>query len=171
MNFYNSDKKRIVIHMSGLRIAEILLIIFLIVYIVLIFERGNSRNVDISVISEAITDQCQLQGLDFGDAKTMKRYFGLDVSAYDGFVLYTSDNLMNVDELLVVKIRDSSQLDELEDAVNERLKNQIRNFHGYGTNQEELLQNAIMQERGRYFFYAVSSEAEQWENVFLSTIE
>ena len=58
----------------------------------------------------------------------------------------------------------------LEDAVDKRLEDQKRNFHGYGTDQEELLRNAIIMERGSYFFYAVSDQAEQWEEVFLSCI-
>lgn len=169
------DGKKIRIHMfnkelSGLRAAEVLLVCFLLIYMALIFFRGNSRNVDMQVISKSMAGQCDLEGLQPGDAGTMKRFFGLDSSQYEGYMLYVSDNLMNVDEMLIVKISDTSQLNELEDAVNEHLDGQIRNFHGYGTNQEALLQNAVIQERGKYFFYAVSDRAEQWEEVFLSCI-
>lgn len=154
-----------------LRAAEIILMIFLVIYIVLVFYMGNSRNVEMGVISEVITGQFELNGLESGSDNTLKRYFGLDASVYEGYVLYNSDNLMNVDELLIVKVKDTGQLDDLEDAVDTHLDSQINKFHGYGTNQEELLQNAIIQERGNYFFYAVSDHAEQWEKVFLSCIQ
>lgn len=156
--------------LSGLRAAEIFMVFFLLIYMALVFFRGNSRDVDISVISEAMADQCSEDGLRSGDTGTFKRYFGLDSSQYEGYVMYISDNLMNVDELLIVKISDAGQLNELEDAVNARLASQIQNFHGYGTNQEALLQNAVVREQGRYFFYAVSGQAEQWEEIFLSCI-
>lgn len=153
------------------RAAEIFLIIFLVVYIIYVFHMGSSRDVDISVISETLNAQCDLGGLESGDAAALKRDFGLSASEYGGYILYSSDDLMNVDELLIVKTADTSQLDGLENAVNERLESQLQKFHGYGTNQEELLQNAIIQERGDYFFYAVSERAEQWEKVFLDQIE
>lgn len=157
--------------LSRLRAAEIFLVFFLLVYIVGILRMGTSRDVEISVISEEITSQCELNGMETGNAGTLKRYFSLDESIYAGYMLYTSENLMNVDELLIVKVTETGQFDALEDAVDERLKNQIQNFHGYGTNQEELLQNAVVTERGNYFFYAVSEHAEQWEDVFLSCIQ
>ena len=44
--------------LSGLRAAEIFMVFFLLIYMALVFFRGNSRDVDISVISEAMADQC-----------------------------------------------------------------------------------------------------------------
>ena len=154
--------------LSGLRAAELLLIVFLLIYMILIFRTGNSRDVEMSVISKAIAGGCRLDDLEAGGSGDMKRCFQINGSEYEGYLLYTSDDLMNVNELLIVKIRDVSQFNTLEDAVDKRLEDQKRNFHGYGT--EELLRNAIIMERGSYFFYAVSDQAEQWEEVFLSCI-
>ena len=156
--------------LSGLRAAELLLIVFLLIYMILIFRTGNSRDVEMSVISKAIAGGCRLDDLEAGGSGDMKRCFQINGSEYEGYLLYTSDDLMNVNELLIVKIRDVSQFNTLEDAVDKRLEDQKRNFHGYGTDQEELLRNAIIMERGSYFFYAVSDQAEQWEEVFLSCI-
>lgn len=156
--------------LSGLRAAEILLIVFLMFYMTVVFCMGNSRDVEMTAIAEAIAGGCRLDGLEAGGSGDMKRCFHLDGSEYEGYLLYISDDLMNVNELLIVKIKDVSQLSVLEDAVDERNADQIRNFHGYGTDQEELLQNAVVLEWGSYFFYAVSDQAEQWEEVFLSCI-
>lgn len=154
-----------------LRIAEVLLLLFLILYIVWIFRMGSSKDVDMSVIADAITAQCELKELSAGDANALKQYFSRDASAYEGYLFYTSEAVMNVDQLLIVKTTDSKQLEELEDSVNAHLEKQLRNFHGYGTDQEELLQNAVVLERGDYFFYGVSDQVQQWEDVFLSCIQ
>jgi hypothetical protein len=152
-------------------VAEVLLIAFLIAYVAWIFLKDTTRDVDMADITSAIVQQCDLGDLEEGDANTLKRYFSLDGSEYEGYLVYTADSVMNVDELLIVKVSDSSQLDDLSEVVNERLEEQLQNFDGYGTNQTELLQNAIVLERGDYFFYGVSENVEQWEEIFLSCIK
>lgn len=152
-------------------VAEIVLIVFLAAYVAWIFLKDTSKDVDMNDIAATVAQECQLGDLEEGDANTLKRYFSLDGAEYEGYIVYTADSVMNVDELLIVKVSDSSQLGTLETVVNNRLEEQIRNFDGYGTNQSELLQNAIILERGDYFFYGVSENVEQWEDVFLSCIK
>ena len=72
---------------------------------ILIFRTENSRDVEMSVISEAIAGGCRLDGLEEGGSGDMKRCFQINGSEYEGYLLYTSDDLMNVNELLIVKIR------------------------------------------------------------------
>lgn len=149
--------------------AEVLLLALLCVWLVWMFRRDTVREVELSAVVEAMEQDCDLEGLTRGDANTLKRCFGLDGADYAFYLIYTSESTMDVEELLIVR-GPEEQLDRLEAAVQSRLERQKQSFDGYGTNQEALLEDAILWERGGYFFYGVSEQAEQWEEAFLSCI-
>lgn len=153
-----------------IRILEIVLLLLLGIYIGWIFHRQGSRDVEIKVIAQQMTKRCEFDGLTRGDANSLKKEFSLSSADYDGVFYLHSENLMNVQELLVVKVKDTGQLDDLEKRVNTHLENRKKSFRGYGTNQEALLERAVISTRGNYFFYAVSEQVETWEKVYLSCI-
>lgn len=134
----------------------------------LMLHLQTTKDVPVSEIQTEMGDL--LSALEEGDANTLKRLYALDGSAYDGWFLYTSGSMMDVTELLVVKVSDPDQLSEVEDAVNQRLDQQKHSFDGYGTNQMDLLNHASQQEKGSYYFFGVSKEIDQWEEAFLSCI-
>jgi len=149
--------------------AEVLLLALLCVWLVWIFRRDTVREVGRSAVVEAMEQGCDLEGLTQGDANTLKRCFGLDGADYEFYLIYTSESAMDVEELLIVRASEE-QLDSLEASVQSRLERQKRSFDGYGADQEALLENAVLWERGGYFFYGVSEQAEQWGETFLSCI-
>ena len=121
-------------------------------------------------IRDSILTQCDLSGLTEKDSTALHRLFELNGADYDGFLLLSSDEIMNVDELLIVRVRDEEQFNRLEEAVSARLDRQKQNFRGYGTDQEDRLEQALTLEQGDYYFYAVSPQADSWEELFLSLI-
>ena len=59
---------------------------------------------------------------------------------------------------------------QLEAAAQARVDAQLAVFRSYGVNQKDLLEAAVTLRRGSYLFYAVGEYADQWEDLFLSTI-
>lgn len=143
---------------------------FLAVYIGILFYAETTKDVGIDQIRDAMQQESAVSALVPGDANTWKRSFSLQADNYPNAVLYTADSMMDVSELLIVKTDDTAQLDTLEAAVRRHLEDQKNKFDRYGTNQMELLEHAVILEKGNYFFYGVSEQVERWEEVFLSCI-
>lgn len=59
---------------------------------------------------------------------------------------------MSVNEILVVKVKDKSQVEDVEKAVEERLSTQKKSFEGYGVKQTRLLHSAIDETRGITYY-------------------
>ncbi len=78
---------------------------------------------------------------------------------------------MVVREILVVKTSSDEEMEKVENAVSERLNEQIGNFTNYGTNQLSLLENAIASKIGNYYFYAVGEDASEWMDVFKKPVK
>ena len=112
-----------------------------------------------------------ISSLTKGSENDLRRYYGLSAEDYDGYFLYLSESTMAVDELLVVKLKDSSQAAAVEEQVEARLDSQIDAFDGYGVEQTALLKAHVLERMGNYIFFAVSEEADIWQAEFVSSIK
>ena len=170
-----ADKKK---HISSEKLGNILflltkiLFVFLLVgYVALLFLQNTTKDVSIETIEQRMEQIPAITELTQGDENTLRQMFSLDASACENALIYTSESLMDVSELLIVKVSDPSQISTLEDLVYEHLENQKTTFDGYGTDQYDLLTDAIVMSKGNYFFYGVSEDIDKWEEAFLSCIK
>ncbi len=57
---------------------------------------------------------------------------------------------MSENEILVIKVKNESQIETVEKAVEIRVNTQEKNFEGYGVEQTKLIHAANIETRGRY---------------------
>ena len=151
--------------------AKVALIILLVVYVHLVLGANTAKDVPFDWIALRVSADSSLSTLQQGDANTFRERFGMDPDGCEGWLLYASDDLMDVSELLIVKAADAGVRERIEAAASARLDTQKESFRNYGTNQYELLQHAILWQRGSYLFYGVSDSIERWEDTFLACIK
>lgn len=106
-----------------------------------------------------------------GDGKALKRFYGLNISDFEEVLIYTPANYMDVSEILIVKAKDSGQLDFVENAVDTRVATQLESFSGYGPEQVALLDNYEVKIVGNTLFYCVSPDAATLKNTFSKSIK
>ena len=82
---------------------------------------------------------------------------------------YPSTN-MNVNEVLLIKLKNLSQQDAVAEAIEKRLDTQKKNFDGYGTNQFSILKKSVTDIRGNYILYVVSPKTEPTVKAFEDTL-
>lgn len=151
-------------------ILQYLIMAALLVFMIIMLTAGKSRTVPMEEIQsrmEAIPSVSELQKKDLSDAA---KTFSVDASLIDEGIYYRVDDIMNVNELLIVRISDDEKRQKLIDAVESYLEDKTAAFDGYGTNQYGLLSNAVRTEKGEYFFFGVSDDVLEWETQFLKTI-
>ena len=85
-----------------------------------------------------------------------------------GYVYYVSISSMEVEEILVVEVKDRSQLEDIESMVEARVESQINRFSGYKPENCSLLDNYELKVRGSYLFFAVSNEVDTYCDAFLN---
>ncbi len=146
------------------------LLLGLIVYAWLVIGTNSARDVDFQVIASAMASAPGVEYLDVCDANAFQDRFATVPDGCDGWLLYGSLDHMDVTEAMVAKAADESALDRLEDAARARIDAQLTSFRGYGVDQTELLEHAVLLRRGKYLFYCVSENADRWEDTFLSCI-
>lgn len=152
-------------------ILKILMLCFLFGFLFYLNTRDNTKDISVSEIAKQLGQGKEVGNLEEGDANSLKRYYNLNANDYDGFALWTSENPMDVDEMIVIKAKTEEQTDDLEESIEERIETQKKNFEGYGAEQTALLGESIVVTKGKYVFFAVSKNAASWESIFLESIK
>ena len=154
-----------------MKIIKTVLLLLIACFLVFVCLSGNNADRPVEEIRQALLLQPAVAALKAGTEQDFRRFYGLDTSAYEGCFVFLPQNTMDVDELLVVKLKSSSQKADLEKLILKRLENQKTSFEGYGVEQTALLEQHILAFYGDYAFYAVSSDAEAWRQAFLTAIQ
>jgi len=123
-------------------------------------------NKPVSDIESYIVDNCKVERMVKGNGKSLRRFYGINPNDLEEFAIYTPKSNMDVDEMLIVKVKDLSQIESIEDSIDSRVNNQLENFNGYGVEQDSLLENYEIKIKDKYVFYAVSKDAENMKDAF-----
>lgn len=152
-------------------IARWAAVVAAVVSLVLMFGGDPISDADPAAVQEAVTARLDMTQVLEGDNQMIKRLYGLDPAAYEACVLYYPGTNMVAEELLIVKLTDTAQQEEVSAAIAARLETQKTTFDGYGVEQYDMLTNhAVVEVRGNWVFFAVNANAEAALQAFLDAL-
>lgn len=146
------------------------MLVLLVVFIVALLGADKTSEAKIETVEKAVEKEVPLTGMHSVQSQMVKRLYGLNVNDYEGVVLYISDSNMGAEELLIVKLADTSQAEAVESAVQTRIENQENSFEGYGVEQYQLLQEHVLDVEGNYVFFMVHKDAQKAQKAFLNSL-
>ena len=142
-----------------------------VISLLVMFGGDTVSNADPAEVEEAVGSQIDMTNMLQGDNKMIKRFYGLDPSAYESCILYYPNTNMMAEEILIVKLKDTAQQQAVTDAVQARLDTQKNTFEGYGVEQFEMLSsNAVVEVRGNYVLLVVNPASAAALTAFLGAI-
>ena len=154
--------------LDRINLLKYLMVVLLIIYVVFLVTQEGDNTVSVDTIEKNITKAVKLEGMKKGTTQDLKKYYSLN--DYEGISLYIPDDVMSVNEILVIKVKNESQIETVEKAVEIRVNTQEKNFEGYGVEQTKLIHAAIIETRGRYVLLAVSKDADRIDAAFKKSI-
>ncbi len=142
----------------------------ILVYIVLllIYTSGSTKPFD--EVAAAVEQQLDRESLVRQDDRALKRYYGLNSADYEGVMYYSAEFSISALEVLLVEVKTDQQVQEVRDAVEERLESRKNTFEDYAPEQAQLIEQAQIQVRGRFIFLAVSPDAENYVATFAKSL-
>ena len=150
--------------------VKYVLIVLLLGFVVSLLTNGELSNAKVDSVSQKVIKKLSKEELSPADNRMVKRLYGINVNDYEGVVLYVSDSNMEVEELLIVKLKDVSQSDSVEAAIDSRLKRQLESFEGYGAEQTKLLNDHVLHVAGNYILYVVDENAKAADKAFQKSL-
>ena len=145
-------------------------IVLLAVFILFDLFGDRTSKADINAVADETAKAAGFDDMTRAENRMIKRFYGVNPKEYDGAVLYAPQDNMDVHELFIVKLKDVSQQETIERAIEERLDTQIKSFEGYGAEQVALLQKHVLEVKGNYVFYMVGENAQAARKAFLNSL-
>ena len=146
------------------------LVIFLAAYLTILYTSDSARNVPMDTIAQSMEQDSEITSLNQETRTDLKHYYQTDDRSIDGYFFYKAASPMAVEEICIMKARDSAQAAALLESANSHLSSQKQVFEGYGTDQMALLNNAVTGKKGNYVYYICGASAQKWRSAFLSLI-
>ena len=143
-----------------------LLIIVLAVFLISGRLSNRISITDFSTMAKAVTEATDLTPMQEADNQMLKRLYCLDSASYDGVLLYYPTSNMGAEELLLLKMKDTSQTEEVRTAIENRLATQKKSFDGYGAAQTAMLEKSIIKVRGNYALFISAEDPESVRQAF-----
>ena len=152
-------------------ISQIVAVLVLAAIIVCLLWRSEPADVPLSDIESELAFSSSGYQLEKAGAMRLKRAYGINAADYKEVLYYIPSNTMSVDEMLIVKLADSSQQASVLAAIESRLEVQKKAFDGYGTNQFDILKGAVVYTTGDYVCLFVSEDAGKWRDTVKSVLK
>lgn len=156
--------------MKALKIKETLCVALLLIFIFFVVGKAEGSEKSAAQLLESVSAQIQAENLDERDNNSFKKNFGLSAHEVDDFAYLSSDDIMNVNEILIVKLKQESDAQTVIDAIEAHVKSQRDIFNGYGEEQSELLRNCVIKHSGNCILFVVGKNAQQAEDAFTAAL-
>lgn len=155
---------------NGIGCVKYILIVLLLIFIVSLLRSGDISNAQMASVDGAVTKAVDMEGLSEADNRMVKRLYGINVNDYEDVMLYVSGSNMEVEEILIVKLKSTEQAETIETAVNDRVDKQLESFEGYGPEQCKLLEDHVLDVQGNYILFVVHGDAVAADKAFQDSL-
>ena len=122
-------------NISILTILRIIMVAALLIFMIVLQVGNRSSNASLESVSQEVLGAADQEGMQESNNRMFQKFYGLDARDYEGVTLYSPVSNMDAQELLIVKLKDSSQAEAVTEAINSRLETQMNSFEGYGIEQ------------------------------------
>lgn len=138
------------------------------VALLMIFVSGSRKPFE--EVSRAVSASVNTDDLPEQNGQMLKRNFGLNASDFEGVLYFTSVSSISAEEVLLIQVKDESQVKQVTDAIEKRVETRLGDFEGYAPEQVKILEDARKSVRGKYIFFAVSENADKYMEAFSSSL-
>lgn len=102
-----------------------------------------------------------------GKASDLRRIIGINPNEVDEFIYYKPKSTMDVSEVLLIKVKDESQKESLQELLEKHIESQTEKFKSYSPKNCALLEDYKIKNIGGYIMYAVSENVEEVSDDFV----
>lgn len=144
--------------MNKHRVIEIICVVFLVCFIFFVSREEPYSDKSVKDVVEAVSVEINLEDLKSYKKNKIQEEFGIELQDVDSCAYYASDSVMNVTELLVIKLKEGAKADSITEKIENRVKDKQVLFEGYAPEQSALLKKYILIYQKGFIFYAVCDE-------------
>lgn len=152
------------------KIAELFCVVAVIVFIAFSLSLNSTTEKSAEEIGLEIAEQIDISGLAERDGLFFKKTFDRSADEFDSVMYYSSDDVMNVSEMLVIKLADASPSTEISEQIEEYVDSRYDTFAAYAPEQGKMLKNHVLKKKGNVIFMYIGSNEQAALDAFNSSL-
>jgi hypothetical protein len=152
--------------MNKLRIKEAACVVVLLVFILVLSTQNKQSSADLQSVFDAVSGAVDVSALEDCAESRFKKEFGLDAQEFDDVRYLASDDVMEVRELLLVKLPQDNDGQALLDRIKASVNDKAELFAGYAPEQSGYLESYVLLQRSGYVLYVVSDTPDEAVRAF-----
>ncbi len=153
-----------------LKSGEILCVVLLAVFIMFICSSDDVSDKTAKQVAVPVVQAFDTSELTFINKKQLKKQLKLDADNFDGYYYFASQDIMDVREVLVIKLKDVSDAQDVMSIISSRLDEKDALFEDYAPEQSALLKSHILTSESGFIYYAVGENAAEGLKAFKSSL-
>ena len=149
-----------------LNFIRILLVAALIVFIIVLHVGDKDSKTDIQDMAAAITGVLDMSSMEEASNLTFKRNYDLNASDYEGVIYYAPVSAMDAEEVLIIKLADSSQSEDVVSAISSWIDARATTFEGYAPEQYAQVCDNLLISKGNYVVMVIHPDKDKAKEAF-----
>lgn len=142
----------------------------LVIFIIFLQFGTRDSKASLKTVTDSVMKKVDTKAIEESTNRMFKKFYGLNANDYEGVTLYAPKTNMDAEEVLIIKLKDSSQAEAVAEAINTRLETQKSSFEGYGVEQFALLEKHILDIQGNFILYIVHPDAGKADQAFRDSL-
>ena len=129
-------------------------------------SKSTANNISIKDIDEKIKESVDISNMNVGDSEKLEKLYDINAEDLEGFVIYTSSTNIEAKEIAIMKVKDTSKVDDIKDKIFARIEEQSSNFKDYLPDEYYLIEKHVLQTKDNYILFVISEDVETIEKIF-----
>ncbi len=136
-----------------IRLSEVVALVCLVAFIIFVSSDEETSATDPEHLCKQIISSVNTDGMTERNNLFLKKRYNTDTEQLDYFCYYSTDSVMDVREILIIRA-DKEHCEPIMESVESQRQEKIRLFDSYAPEQSSLLKNAaLVYEKGYLFYY------------------
>ena len=111
-------------------------------------------------IKTVLSAQMKDYKMNEGTVKDLKKNYGIDADSLSEFIYFPPKSSMDASEVMVLKVKNTSGIDRIQELINARMAKQIDSFKNYRPEEAEILENSILRVSGDFIIFISSKNVQ-----------
>lgn len=129
------------------------------------------KTANMPAIESNLEENLNLDFVNVGDEKTLKNLYYINRNEIEDFISYAPKSNMEVEEILVLKVKKTTDISEIKSKISKRLEKQGESFKNYRPEKYNIIENAVLEEEGQYLIFIVSENASSIHKIIKNSFK
>ncbi|GAA0729268.1 hypothetical protein GCM10008905_29050 [Clostridium malenominatum] len=134
-------------------------------------QKASKKNPSSKEIGEKIKQAMDLSQMKDGDSEKLYKSYDIKENEIENFFLLTPPSNIKAEELLIVKLKDSKDIDSIKEKIQNRVDAQSTSFKDYLPEEYNLIENHILEVKDNFIFFTISKDGDKQKELFYESFK